>query len=577
MSVNLFDGEFYQTLNPDLTAAGLTTDKKLFNHLQKYGLSEKRHFSPLIDLNYYQANNTDLTDLNDRELFAHLQKYGVAEGRPCSPLIDLNFYRSLYSDLESFNNEQLFEHLRIHGIAEGRKISPYIDLDFYLANNQDVNIAVGGDRMKAFQHLQAFGFQEKRQFSPNFQLDNPLNCFVTKDSNNAVIDWNKTLLDAIKNDKTAPPLAARNMAMVHTAIYDAVNAIAKAYRPYYVQTEAPAYTSPEAATAAAAHRILVNLYPQQTATFDAKYASSLAEIPDGKFENDGIALGEFVADKILAWRSNDGAKNQVSYTPSTNPGNWQPTPPNFQPALLPQWPNVTPFAITSGSQFRPSGPPALNSTEYAAEVNLVQEIGKKDSLTRTPEQTEIAQFWADGAGTYTPPGHWNEIAQEISLSRGDSLLEDARLFALLNIGLADAGIVAWDSKYVNNFWRPIAAIQQADTDRNPLTTADPNWEPLLTTPPFPEYVSGHSTFSGAADAILTSVFGDNVNFSSSTSLNGKVITRSFSSFLQAANEAGNSRIYGGIHFPSANEDGLAAGRALGNYVVNNFLTPAPVA
>ena len=284
-----------------------------------------------------------------------------------------------------------------------------------------------------------------------------------------------------------------------------------------------------------------------------------------------------MADQILALRSNDGSKNQVSYTPSTNPGNWQPTPPNFQSPLLPQWPNVTPFAMTSGVQFRPSGPPALNSAEYAAEVNLLQEIGKKDSLTRTPEQTEIANFWADGAGTYTPPGHWNEIAEQISLNRGNSLLEDARLFALLNIGLADAGIVAWDAKYANNFWRPITAIRQANTDNNSLTNSDPNWEPLLTTPPFPEYVSGHSTFSGAADAILTSVFGDNVNFSTTTSLEGKVITRSFSSFLQAANEAGISRIYGGIHFPSANEDGLAAGRNLGNYVVNNFLTPSPIA
>lgn len=577
MSVNLFDADFYQTNNPDLPAAGLKTEKKLFSHLQKHGLSEGRSFSPLINLNYYKQNNADLAEFDSNQLLAHLQKHGVAEGRPCSPIVDLNFYRANYSDLANLNNQELFEHLRIHGIAEGRKFSQYVDIDYYLANNSDVDRAFSGNRVQAFQHLQTFGFREGRQFSPNFKFDTALNSFVSADATNVVIDWNRSLLDAIKVDRTAPPAAARNMAIVHTAIYDAVNAIAKAYKPYLVQAEAPAYTSPEAAAAAAAHRTLVNLYPKQKATFDAAFASSLAQITDGKSENDGVTLGQFVADQILASRSNDGSKAQVPYTALPNAGIWQATLPSFQSALLPQWPNVTPFAMTSGSQFRPAGPPELNTAEYTAELNQVKELGKKDSLTRTPEQTEIAEFWADGAGTYTPPGHWNKISEEISLIRGNSLLEDARLFALLNIGLADAGIAAWDAKYVDNFWRPLTAIRQADIDNNPETNADPNWEPLLVTPPFPEYVSGHSTFSGAADAILTSVFAENTNFSSSNEVGEKIITRSFNSFSQAANEAGMSRIYGGIHFLSANEDGLAAGRALGNYVINNFLTPNPIA
>ena len=394
--------------------------------------------------------------------------------------------------------------------------------------------------------------------------------FLPTPEGDAVLDWNQTLLNAVKQDKTAPPLASRNMAMVHAAIYGAVNAIDKTHEVYHVSADAPAGASEEAAAAAAAHRVLVNLYPQQTATFDAALQASLAEIPDGNAETDGVNLGQSVADQILQWRSADGSNATVQYTPGTNPGEWQPTPPSFAPALLPQWPNITPFAMTEGDQFRPAGPPALNSEKYSTELNLVKELGGSNSTARTAEQTEIAQFWADGSGTYTPPGHWNEIAQDVSLQQGNTLTENARLFALLNIAIADAGIIAWDAKYTYNFWRPITAIQQAESDSNPQTAGDPTWTPLLATPPFPEYVSGHSTFSGAADAILTSFFGNKINFTTE-SAGLPEVRRSFESFTQAADEAGMSRIYGGIHFPSANEDGLAAGRALGEYVFDNFL------
>ena len=168
--------------------------------------------------------------------------------------------------------------------------------------------------------------------------------------------------------------------------------------------------------------------------------------------------------------------------------------------------------MTSGSQFRPPGPPALEGAKYAEEVNYVKEIGKSDSLTRTPDQTAIAKFWANGAGTFTPPGHWNQIAEETATLTGQSLEDSARLFALLNISLADAAISCWDAKYEYNLWRPVTAIRQADTDNNPNTTADPQWLPLVTTPPFPEYMSGHSTFSGAADAVMSSVFGSDFGF-----------------------------------------------------------------
>jgi membrane-associated phospholipid phosphatase len=211
------------------------------------------------------------------------------------------------------------------------------------------------------------------------------------------------------------------------------------------------------------------------------------------------------------------------------------------------------------------------------DFNQVKTLGAKNSPVRTSDQTEIAQFWSDGAGTYTPPGHWNQIAEEVALQRNTSLMDEARLFALLNIALADAAIAAWDAKYAYEFWRPVTAIQQADFDNNPQTTAgrrhserNTAWDSLIGTPLLPEYVSGHSTFSGAADAILANFFGDNVGFTTTSSgLPGA--SRSYNNFAAAADEAGISRIYGGIHFLAADVDGLATGRALGNYVFDNFL------
>ena len=396
------------------------------------------------------------------------------------------------------------------------------------------------------------------------------NNFVTFTSGTVVTDWNTILLDAVRTGGTPPPIAARNMAMVHTAIYNAVNAIDRSHSPYKLELEAPAGASIEAAAAAAANRVLTSLYPAQKAKFDAAIASSLAAIPNKQAKTDGIAVGLSAADQIIALRSQDGTSKALTYTPTNNAGEWVPTPPAFASSLLPQWPDVDCFAMTSGSQFRPSGPPALDSAEYAEEVNFVKEIGKKDSLTRSPDQTAIAKFWGDGAGTFTPPGHWNQIAQQSSVLAENSLEENARLFALLNIGLADAGICAWDAKYEYIFWRPVTAIREAEKDGNPVTLTDAQWEPLLTTPPFPEYISGHSTFSGAADAILSSFFGEDFCFVDvgDPSVNS---LRKFDSFESAAEQAGMSRLYGGIHFMSANQDGLATGRDLGNYVVQNFL------
>lgn len=376
---------------------------------------------------------------------------------------------------------------------------------------------------------------------------------VSASGTDVVLDWNATILNAIVATQSSPPVASRNMAIMHAAIYDAVN----------TKTSQP--VSREAAVAAAAYRVLLNLYPTEAPVLKEQLDMSLAEIANGQSKTKGLALGRSVADSILAKRSTDGSGAPSSYTPRTDPGHWQPT--SAAPALLPQWGSITPFTLQSGAQFRPGGPPALNSAEYAADVNQIQAVGSANSTVRTPDQTETALFWADGARTFTPPGHWNLVAEQLAVNKKNTLAENASLFALLDCAEADAGIVAWDAKYTYDLWRPVTAIHRASEDGNNATIADPNWTPLIATPPFPEYVSGHSTFSGAASRVLASVFGDNTSFDT-TSIGLPGVVRSFTSFTQAADEAGMSRVYGGIHFGSANRDGLAMGRAVGQYTVS---------
>ncbi|HEX7793640.1 MAG TPA: vanadium-dependent haloperoxidase, partial [Vicinamibacterales bacterium] len=220
--------------------------------------------------------------------------------------------------------------------------------------------------------------------------------------------------------------------------------------------------------------------------------------------------------------------------------------------------------------FRPLGPPSLTSTKYANDVNEVKSFGSATGSARSDDQTTIALFWADGAGTETPPGHWNSIAATVALSRTNTLQQNARLFALLNMAMADAAICAWDAKYRYDFWRPVTAIRNADADGNDLTTADPLWQPLIATPPFPEYMSGHSTFSAAAAVVLARFYGtDDVQFMASSDVTP--LPRAFSSFSAAANEAAASRLYGGIHFRSAIEDGLTSGTEIGEWVVAHVL------
>jgi hypothetical protein len=386
----------------------------------------------------------------------------------------------------------------------------------------------------------------------------------------AVLDWNELTLQTIRRNNTPPPVAARTLAMVHGAIYDALNSIERTHDPLRVLVAEASGASPQAAAAQSAFRVLVSVYPNEKSLLEDELRSRLATVADGSGKSAGIRLGEIVAARIMAWRSNDNSSTAYRYRPGIRPGDWQPTPPGFKSALLPQWKFVTPFGIPSAASFRPSLPPPLSSSEYGRDLLEVQSLGSTQSLLRTAEQTDIANFWADGAGTVTPPGHWNRIAQTVARSANTSLNDNARLFALLNIALADAAIVCWDAKFSCHLWRPVTAIQNADQDGNDLTLKDSGWLPLLETPPFPSCTSGHSTFSGAASQVLALFFQrDNMPFRDSSE--GRLSSREFAGFSQAAEEAGRSRIYGGIHFEFDNQGGLKSGRAVGRYIFDHLL------
>ena len=389
---------------------------------------------------------------------------------------------------------------------------------------------------------------------------------------NEAIVWNEIMLQAIALSGFGPPPATRAMAIESLAVFNAVSAI-EGTPGYLVSLTAPEDASAVAAVAQAAHDVLVHLFPAQSGMFDDQLVSSLGAVEDGQSESDGIAVGAQAAAAMIALRADDGASASVAYAPDPNkdPGNWQPTPrpdPLLPlPAALPQWADLDPFALVSPDQFLPEGPPELTSREYAKALKQVQSLGEADSTLRTPEQTEIAEYWH--YGPRTPPGHWNDIATDIAQAEGLSLTETALLLATLNVAEADAIIAAWDAKYFYDTWRPVTAIQNADDIGNRWVSEDPDWLPLLVTPNHPEYVSGHSAISAAAAEVLTAFFGKHYEFSF-TAPAPTHATREFDSFWDAANEAGMSRIYGGIHFSFANKDGLELGEDVAEWVLESF-------
>jgi hypothetical protein len=388
-----------------------------------------------------------------------------------------------------------------------------------------------------------------------------------------VIQWNEILREAVRTGGTPGPAIGRIMAITQAAVYDSVNALDRTHEPYLVDALAHPRASREAAVAAAAHQALVSFYPGQAMALGDKLEASLATIPDGKAEDDGVALGISVANQILALRQDDGSDIVLPHPGGSGPGQWRPTPPANAPALLPSLADVRPFAMTANAQFRPAAPPALDSTAYTAAFNEVKEFGSATSTLRTADQTAIARFWANGAGTASAPGHLNLLAQIVAQQQGNTLEENARLFASLNVAMEDAIISCWDAKYEFSFWRPITGIREAASDGNSNTVADAGWTPLLGTPNFPAYTSAHSTVSAAATAVLADFFDtDSIAFTL-PSQNLALPARSYTSFSHAAEESAVSRLYGGIHWSFDNNVGLAQGSAVGEYVVANFLQP----
>ncbi|HKB37537.1 MAG TPA: phosphatase PAP2 family protein, partial [Gemmataceae bacterium] len=404
-------------------------------------------------------------------------------------------------------------------------------------------------------------------------------------ANNVIVEWTDLVLQAVAAHKQGTQVASRNMAILEAAIYDSVNAIDPTYDVYH--TDATGFpgastASPEAAAAQAAHDVAVFLYPDNTKSYDDTLAADLSDITDGQQAvDDGRALGQFVASDILTWRSTDGSTKSRSPPGGTEPGDWQPTPPN-PPGTLPvtqQWGFITPFALESGSQFRPGPPPELTSADYTEAYQQVKDLGGNGTTTpsaRTPEQTEIARYWAQAQGTSTPVGYWNHVAEIVAKDQGLTLAQDARLFALLNVTMADDAIATFDAKYTYNFWRPVTAIRAADTDGNPDTNPDPTWTPLITTPNHQSYVAFHASISESAAQALAAFFGtDHVEFTaSSESLPGVGHERSYRKFTEAAHEAGMSRIYAGIHWSFDVAAGWHLGRNVGQYVAATFFQPA---
>lgn len=401
-----------------------------------------------------------------------------------------------------------------------------------------------------------------------------------------VIEWNQILIDTIRIDTASPgpTWASRNSAIVQLAVYDAVNAITQTHTSFVTNAQGPAWASKEAAVATAAHDTLVALYPAQQGTLDALWNNSLATIPDGPAENAGVALGHQVASEIIALRTGDGSGNNTPYVPDPDPGKWRPDPLNpTQQALGPNWGSVKPFALWDVNAFQVPAPPALTSAEYTAAFNEVKSLGALNSTTRTAEQTEIGYFWAYDRGGMGPPMNlYNQSVQTVAELKGNTLEENARLFALVNLAMADTGITVWNTKYTYEFARPITAIREAATDGNPNTNANLNWRPLGApgagvvpdfTPPFPAYTSGHAGFGAATFRVLANFYGsDNFQFTlESDELPG--VTRNYNSFSQAAEENGVSRIYLGIHWSFDNTLGQKQGRWVADEVFDNYLTP----
>jgi hypothetical protein len=381
-----------------------------------------------------------------------------------------------------------------------------------------------------------------------------------------VTDWNAIGAQAVLTGGNAGAIGTVDMAYVHIAIYDTVNAIEGGYTIFAVSpSNIPPGASAEAATVEAAYRILRHLFPAQTAYLDAQYSASLSTIPDGQAKLDGMAVGAEVATLFLASRVGDGRGANVPYTPGAGPGAWIPT--SAAPPVAVWLSQMRPFAIESPTQFRPEPPPALDSDQWAADYNEVKRMGALNSSERTPEETTLGRFFLAPGVPQVAGG-----LRQLAIERGLSLKDNARLFAQVYVAQADATIAGWDSKYHYGFWRPITAIRAGDTDGNPNTDADPTWTPLATTPNHPEYLSAHLFVDGAYSETLRLFFRTkqlNVTLSSTTT--GTSMT--FTNTDDITNAVTDARIFAGFHYRTSCVRGAVLGKKVAKYVAKNYFQP----
>jgi hypothetical protein len=381
----------------------------------------------------------------------------------------------------------------------------------------------------------------------------------------AVTDWNAYGVSAVLTAARGPG-GYVDLAYMHISMYDAANAIDGRYSVFAIHpTNVPAGSSKEAAVIAAAYHVLLALFPAQHVVFDANYAASLAAIPDSQGKADGIAVGAEVASLFLASRVGDGRDVPITYTPGSGPGAWIPTSP-IPPAVV-YLSQMRPFAMRTASQFRGDGPPALTSEQYTADFYEIKNLGCLDCPARTDEQRVIGLFYTDPGPAQTGRA-FRQVAHDYPMS----LADNARLFAMLYVAVADAAIGSVETKYYYGFWRPITAVREADTDGNPDTLADPTWIPLFTTPNFPDYVSTHSATWGAFSETLRQFFGTkNVNLTMTSAVTGT--TRQFTSTDDINKEIIDARVYVGFHFRTADVHGVLMGKKIGRLVAKNYFQP----
>ncbi|HEY6759867.1 MAG TPA: vanadium-dependent haloperoxidase [Baekduia sp.] len=393
-----------------------------------------------------------------------------------------------------------------------------------------------------------------------------------------VTQWNEIAANALLRDANqGAAVANANLAMIHGAVYDAVNAIDGRYEPYLVAPPAKRWYSQDAAAATAAYRVLVDSQPallppaQQPALVSyvtPLYDAALAAIPAGRAKDGGVATGNAAADAMIAARANDGRFGPFRFAVGTLPGQWRPVLPAFVNDPGAWLKDVKPFVIDDPSRFAGDPPYPLTSRRYADELDEVKTLGAIDSTTRTPDQTAAGRFW----GLTNAGATWASLVRAIAGTDGRSTADHARMFALVYLPAADAGITVWGDKAKFSFWRPITAIREADTDGNPRTVADPDWLPLVPTPPYPDQPSGLSALGGAGATALEDFYGTDAFTFGTTNAIG--ITRSYASFSQVAREIVGARVWSGIHFRHTDETGVAIGERVARYVDHHALQPA---